>query len=423
MRERNNLSLRGMFSNYAGLPASIYILFVARIINRFGGFVHAFLTFFLSIYLGMSDQEIGLYVLTAGAAGFAGSLSGGWLGDRYSRKIVYLTAQAMAAVLFVPCAWFAYTGDYGLIPGFMIASSFFGSVVRPVNTAMVADIVDREDRRRAFSLLYLGINIGVAVGPIVGALLLNDFLVWFFLGDAITTFVAVILVAFFVQERRITDEEMDALDENDSESKEHGNVMEAFLKRPVLIVFVLFTLINSMMYAQVGFAFPRQMENLFGQINGPTSYAQLTMFNALVVIFCTSATHYLTQNVKPIHNIMTASLFYSVGLGMMAFVGNMPMLYLSTFIWTIGEIQAATNHNVYLMHHTPINYRSRFMAIISTITSLGHVFSPALGGVVLENFGQTTLWLGVFWAGIIAALGFYAIGRYEKNKEKEVIAA
>ncbi len=413
MREEDKLSLKGLVMNYAGLPFSIYILFIARIINRFGGFVHAFLALFLRKYLAMGDSQIGTYILTAGAAGFLGTLLGGKLGDHFSRKTIYLWAQGTAAVLFLPCAYFVQS-DLSLIPYFLIASSFFSSVVRPVSTAMVADLVDQKDRKRAFSLLYLGINFGVALGPIVAAFLLENYLVWFFLGDAITTLIAVVLVALFVSERRITEEEMAKIDENDGESKEHGNLLVALLKRPMILVFVGFAVINSMIYAQVGFAMPLHIESMFG--DGITFYAKLTMFNAVIVIAFTSLIHYLTHKIKPIYNIAMASSLYAVGMGMMAFITTKEMFVVSIFIWTIGEIQAVTNQNVYLMRHTPINFRARFMGVISVITSAGYILSPKIGGILIERYSQAFIWEVVFYGGMISTVGFLLIAFYEKKK-------
>ncbi len=416
---KKSLKRIGGLDNYAGLPRSIYILFIARIINRFGGFVHAFLVMYLEIYLGRSEEEIGSFLLLSGLAGFVGSYIGGKFGDSYSRKRIYLSAQSIAAVLFLPCAYSAYIGRYDVVPWFIIASSFFSSAVRPVSTAMVTDLVDKEDRKRAFSLLYLGINVGVAIGPVVAAYLLHDHLVWFFLVDAITTFIAVVMVGLWVEERRITEEEMEAIDAADSEAKEEGGLFKAFIKRPMLVVFVLFAVINSMMYAQVGFAFPLQLAKVYGEQQGPALYAKLTMFNAGIVLLFTASIHYLTRHVKPIYNIASASLLYAVGMGMMGVINHTGMFYVSTLIWTIGEIQAVTNQSVYLMSHTPVNYRSSFMGVISIITSLGYVASPKLAGILLTFTGSDykQLWSVVFIGGIIATLAFVIIGRMEKTKK------
>lgn len=412
----SNFSIKGMLKNYAGLPFSIYILFIARIINRFGGFVHAFLALFLSSYLGMSESEIGTYVLLAGVAGFGGAYIGGKLSDRFSRKTIYLTAQSIAAVLFIPCGFFATT-NLEYIPILLIISSFFSSVIRPVSNAMVADIVSKEDRKRAYSLLYLGINVGVALGPMVAAFLLENYLTWFFWGDAITTFIAVILVAIYVEEKTITEEEM-SLVSDEGEAMESGHAFIALLKRPKILIFMVFAVINSMMYAQSGFAFPLLLKDMFGESEGVAFYAQLIMINAVVVLLLTSAVHYLTSKIKPIHNIAMASLFYAVGFGMMSFIEVKSLFVVSIIIWTIGEIQAVTNQNVYLMSLTPINYRGRFGAITSIIFSLGYIASPKLAGILIEEKGQSYLWSIMFVMGIVAALGYMLLASIEAKEAR-----
>ena len=412
--------VRMMKDQYGGLPNSIYVLFVARIINRFGGFVHPFLVLFLGEHLGMSESTIGTYMLVAGGAGFVGSACGGKLGDHFSRKKIYLIAQSIAAILFVPCA-FLVSGNMALIPYFLIASSFFSSIIRPVSTAMVTDIVSKEDRKRAYSLLYLGINVGVAIGPVVGAFLYQNYLVWFFLLDAFTTMIAVVLVGMFVEEHRLTEEEMNAIDDEDDEAREELHLFHAFLKRPRLILFVTFSVITGMIYSQVSFAFPMVLQERFS--DGVTFYAHVTMFNAVVVLVFTGLVHYLTRHLRPIYNIAIASFLYAIGMGMMNVIDTKWLFVISVFIWTIGEIQAVTNQNVYLMNHTPINYRSRFLAVINIITSAGYITSPKIGGMILEHYGekgQFMLWSIVGIGGVIAGIAFVILGLSESKKVGEI---
>lgn len=238
-----------------------------------------------------------------------------------------------------------------------------------------------------------------------------------FLGDAITTFIAVIMVGLFVKERRLTHEEMVKVDQADTEAMEDGNLLMAFLKRPVLIIFVLFAVLTSMMYAETGFALPLLINESLGEEIGTGFYGWIMMFNAVVVLVFTAVMHYFTGKVKPIYNIAMAAMFYALGLGMLALVDSRMLFYFSTLIWTLGEIQAVTNQNVYLMRHTPINYRSRFLAIISLITSFGYISSPWLSGFLLDAFGQQFLWKIVGLTGLVATLGFLGIGFYESKKE------
>ena len=70
---------------------------------------------------------------------------------------------------------------------YFLVFTFFNGAARPVNTALLTDITRPEERSAAFSLLYLGINIGVAAGPILAGFLFNNYRRWIFWGDGLTT--------------------------------------------------------------------------------------------------------------------------------------------------------------------------------------------------------------------------------------------
>ena len=65
---------------------------------------------------------------------------------------------------------------------------------------MMADLTNTKNRKAAYSLLYLGINIGFSLGPLIAGFLYNHYLKILFLGDAATTILSLILVAVFVEE-------------------------------------------------------------------------------------------------------------------------------------------------------------------------------------------------------------------------------
>nr|MDA3846122.1 MFS transporter [Vallitaleaceae bacterium] len=147
--------IKGLFHTEDNMPRDVYVLVIARIINRLGGFVHAFLTLFLTIRLGMSPLEAGRIILFLGFAGIVGTMVGGSLGDILGRTRTYIIAQGMAALLLIPCG---FLGDALWIPYLLIISTFFNTIVGPISSAMLIDMVKKEDRKRAFSLLYYGIN-------------------------------------------------------------------------------------------------------------------------------------------------------------------------------------------------------------------------------------------------------------------------
>lgn len=70
------LSKLNIFKSYKGLPKSMYVLFVAQIINRFGDFVMPFLTLYLTIKIGLSAEVTGFIVMITSIINMPASLLG-----------------------------------------------------------------------------------------------------------------------------------------------------------------------------------------------------------------------------------------------------------------------------------------------------------------------------------------------------------
>ena len=89
---------RDVFQIYRGLPSSIYILFIVRIINALGAFVGPFLTMFLASKMGFSKEIIGLFIMANSFSTVPGSLIGGKICDIFGRKNVLVIFQTLAAL-------------------------------------------------------------------------------------------------------------------------------------------------------------------------------------------------------------------------------------------------------------------------------------------------------------------------------------
>lgn len=407
-------ALESVRINYGGLPRSIYVLFIARIINRLGGFVYAFLALYLKTKLGMSEWEIANYVLINGAVSMLSPFIGGFVADKKGRKIIFVAVQLLGSLFFVACGLLTDTRPE-LIPVLLIIASFLYNMVGPINNAMVADITkNQDDRRRSYSLIYLGINIGVAIGPILGGFLLANYVKWFFLGDAITTMISVVLVALFVEETMLSSKEMEEAE--GGEKMESGVTALIFIKKPILFMYTLFAILNSAVYAQMGFGLSLHMNHVFGVEYGAGYYGMLLSFNAVVVLALTILLMELLKRFRPVYNVALASLLNTIGFGMIAFIGSrLPLFFASVFIWTVAEIVMVTNSNVFIMSHTPVNYRGRFSAIIEFLMGVGFVVSPRIMSHMMVNYSYETAWKGIGVISMVAFLGFIATAYMDKR--------
>ena len=413
------MRIRKFLRSYSGLDRSIYFLCLAQVVNSIGHFVHPFLTMFLTQKIGMDPVEAGSYVMLSAAAWVPGSLLGGKIADQIGRKRILVLFQSLAAAALVPCA---FLGVSRIIPWLLIGSSFLHGVAEPVNDAMITDLTVAEQRKGAFSLLYLSHNIGFALGPMIAGFLFNRYLAWIFLGDAITTGIAVVLMALFIKESAPSKKQIaESFAEDRSEERaEQGGLIKVLRKRPFLVAFMFIHIILSFVYSQTAFSLPLQLSAVFAE-GGPRWYGTIMSFNAVVVTVLTTFAIHSTERIKPALTVAIASLFFAVGFGMIGLARTLPLLLLSTLVWTVGEILEATNTGVYVANHAPITHRARINAIAPIIMWSGFGLGPPLSAQFIEHFSLNGIWPLCFTLSLLAAgllFGMHLLEkRYRKNKD------
>ena len=410
------MKLPKMLNHYTKLPKSIYILFFARMVNSMGAFVYPFLTIYLTKTLLMDEGEAGFIVMLAVTAHLPGLIVGGRLADWLGRKKILLLFQCLAAICLIPCA---FLNNPFFIPRLLILSAFFLGAAQPASAAMTTDLTNPGNRKAAFSLLYLGNNIGFAVGPLIAGFLYNNYLMWIFLGDAVTTFASLTLVYLFVKETLPSREKIEESYqlENNYEKAERGNLWQVLWRRPRLLLFTLISLIYSFVYAQTTFSIPIQVIELFGD-KGPKIFGVIMTTNALVVSFLTIIVISLTHKIKPVLNVAVAGVLYAIGFGIIFFITGLPWLLLSTVIWSMGEILVTTNSNVYIANHTPMSHRGRFNAVIPVIMGAGFALGPLISGDYIRKYGIKNIWPAIFFLSIVAAVLMYFL-YFSENKKKQ----
>lgn len=412
-KEGHKMNLTKVFKTYSGLPRGIYILFFVRIINSMGSFVFPLLTLFLTDKLGLGAREAGIFVSLSALSYVPGGLLGGKLSDIIGRKKVMIIFQALAALLFLPCA---FLENSIIIPWLLILAGISISAVQPANSAMVADLTNPSNRKAAFSLLYLGINIGFSVGPILASFLYKNYFSLTFIGNAIAILLTLFLIIFFLDETKPSDLEEDEMPSE--ERAESGSVFSILLKKPTILAFALCSSVFSFSYSQGNFSTPLQLKELFGD-SAAQLMAGLYFTNGIMVVTMTTLLVYITRKNKPLLNITISGVFFAVGFGMNFFIKAYPLFIFTTIVWTIGEILNATNAGVYIADHAPSSHRGRFNSVLNIITGAGSAIGPLIMGGYIENLGVKYVWPLVFSVTMIASLIMYGL-HLKENKRRKV---
>ncbi|GAA0179653.1 MFS transporter [Clostridium sediminicola] len=403
--------IKNVMTPYEGLPKEIYILFIAHVVNAVGAFVYPLLTLILTKKLGFTKEETGLWVLVAGIAMGVAGLIGGKLIDTFGRKRVLVIFNFLSISCYILCAIFV---NHTEIIYLLILSGFFAGVCEPCYGTIIADLTTPENRDASYSLSYMGFNLGFAVGPLIGGMLFENHLRWLFIGDAVTAFIALSLIAIFIKETiHKTEEKLD--NDRELEKREDGSILGVLLDRPILVFFALAALGYYFVYAQWGFLMPLHVEHNF--INeGAKIYGKMGSFNGLIVIAFTPILTTLLMKIKNIRRIVVGGILYAVGFGMLGFISTKGAFFTSVLIFTIGEIIITISLMPFLANHTPASHRGRMNAVLPLIMGAGHTVSPFVIGYVLKYSSMEMAWR---YIGIVMIISTIAMAFIDKKETLE----
>ncbi|SDE51998.1 peptide MFS transporter [Riemerella columbipharyngis] len=169
-----------MASPKKGHPKGLYLLFFTEMWERFSYYG---MRGILVLYLTKKYMEGGLNIDSSTATLIYGwftglvyftPLIGGWLADNFlgQRKAITIGGITMMIGQFVLFSINTHTGMYLGLLLLIIGNGFF----KPNISTLVGGLYPENDPRRdsAFSIFYMGINLGALIAPIVVGILTDD---------------------------------------------------------------------------------------------------------------------------------------------------------------------------------------------------------------------------------------------------------
>lgn len=416
--------MKDFINNYKGLPKEMYVICFATLINRLGDFVVPFLALYLTQKIGMTAAATGVIVTLSSIVGIPASILGGKISDMFGRKKIYTYAQSIAAVTLIPCA---FTKSVSITIMCLLISTFFNGFVRPAFQSMIQDILSKEERQAGFSLNYLAINAGVAIGPIIAGFLFNNLLPLLFLGDTLTSLIAVFLVWKNIKETYPVNSKLKV--ESKAEIAENGNMFQMLWKRPALSLFLVLYMVYNFIYAQHKFSLPITLNAQFNNESAKL-LGYIMSINAVTVLVLTIFIGFITKRNHQLTNMAFTGILYAIGFGMIGYIDNFNFFIISTIIWTLGEILSSISSGVYVANNSPSNYRARLNAIMNLGRFLGTALSTFFSGAYIQVYGYKTLWFLIFFISIISGILMFVLkifsvkselGNYTKSKIKSAV--
>jgi len=407
-----------LFKPYMGLPKEVYVIFFSKMINSAGLFVFPLLTLILRKKIGLSIPQTGALIAISGLVFAPAGLIGGKLADTsVGRKKIIVIFDFIGALILLSCAFIEPSMKLVYM---ILFSTFAFGIAQPAHDALLTDVTNPENRNGAFSLAYLGFNLGFIVGPVVGGMLFENHLKLFFTIDALTGFIALALILLFIKETiGLTDQEFD--EKRVNEKKIKGSTLKVLSMRPVLIIFALILFGYHFSYSQWGFMMPIHISEIM-DIGYAKFYGRLAGFNGLVVIIFTPILTSALYKFDNLQRIIIGGVLYVVGFGILGFYNTSMIFIFSVFIFTLGEILITISYMPFVANHTPASHRGRISAILPIIMGSGYAIGPLVMGNVIELTNVNVGWKIIGIVMIIATIAMVVLEITEKKKAKKKIS-
>lgn len=393
---------------YRNLNREIYVLFWGRIVTSMGSLIWPLLTLILKNKLGYDATTIALITMVMSILQFPMLLLGGKLADSRNRKHIIVSCD----LITVGCCILA-----GLIPLSNISialyyiASVFATIEGPSYDALVADLSDSDSREKAYSLQYLGMNLGLVLAPTLGGLLFENYLWLAFLITAGATLSSTLLIIIFIKRLSVEKTHVSQYEQD----RQEVSLISILRERKSVVLYALVGGFGSFVYAQFNYLLPLNMESLYGA-KGAEIFGLLTSVNALVVILATPLVTTFLGKIRDVKKLLIGQTLIVLGLYSYRYVQlQMALYFLLMVIFTIGEVFKTLGEQPYMTRRIPATHWGRvnsFVSIVSgAFSSVGNLFL----GRLLDNQGYSAAWLAVGIAGIGLIILAYLLSETDKK--------
>jgi MFS family permease len=395
-------------------PSQFWLLFWGTLVSFIGmSMIWPFMVIYLGAELGLSLTIITTLISISAVMSLLSSFIAGSIADKIGRKwtmVVSLGVTGLSLVLMI------FAHSYGQFAILMALRGAFRPLYRVGSDAMVADLVPPKKRYDAYALTRLSKNVGVAVGPAMGGLMIATSYKITFLAAAITSILFALLIALFTVET-LPDAAREIQEKLITTLKTYLTIFQDRVFSSFIFGFTLRQIAGSILWVLLGaYAIDnyRLSENLYGLI--PTA-------NAVMVVLLQLYVTRRTSRYRPLAVMAVGTLFYGLGVGSIAFATGFWGFLVSMVIVTIGELMVIPTASAYTANRAPEIMRGRYMSILALTMGAGSMVGPLLGGFLNDTFSPSAIWYGGGAAGILGAMTFFILATRTRNSGGEVPAS
>jgi MFS family permease len=387
-----------------GLPKNIWLISIASLINRSGTMVIVFLTLYVSQGLGEEPTSAGLVVAVYGLGAFVSAPFVGRLSDKIGELLLMkISLFGSAVFLFV----FSFISNYY----FILLLSFLWAIVneafRPASLSFISNESTSKQRKTAFALYRLAINLGMSIGPVLGGMLSEisyDLLFYVDAGTCLCAGIFLVAVKWDIRKSETI--------ETETQPELKSTFFSALADKPFLF-FLLASLPISIVYMQSMSTLPLFVVENLGFSN--STFGMLIAVNTVLIILIELPLNASMTNWKDENSLYLGALLTGIGFGALAFADSFLLLVTSIVVWTFGEMIFFPGAAAMASEIAPPKRRGEYMGFYQMVFSLSFMLAPYLGTLIYDAFSPRILWIAAFFFSLLS-LAFVYFSKVYKQK-------
>ena len=372
---------------WRGLSRTVWILVVARAVNRIGAFTLPFLGVVLTVEFGASLGQTGLILAVFGAATIPSRLLGGQLADRLGRRLTIVLGLSGCAIAQL---WIAlsHTLWSAVLATILLGLAF--EIYEPPSQAMIADVTEPSDRPAAYGLYSAALAAAGVVAGLLAAAISHGDLRWLFVADAITCLSCAALVALALRgDARLGTEVATAAGPGavPVPPDQRQQVVSVWRDRRLLLLLAGGTIFATI-YMQIIIGLPL---TLLEQGLPKSGIGIILAISAITLIAAQRLLR--VQNLDDFRSISIGYVLLAAGLVVCAVAGTLAVFVIAAILWSLGDLFLLTRYLTQASGLAPDQARGRYLAVFGLSWGIATTIAPLTVTQLLESAGPRGLWL------------------------------
>jgi MFS family permease len=350
---------------------------------------------------------VGLIILITGLISGGFNVVGGVLADRFGHRKTFIICQVIETMMFALLAvlmginaavWFIFV--------ISILVSMAGGMSAPAISALVTDAAQNQNLAESYGLMAIGGNLGWAIGPLTGGLLLAHYsYAWVFGAGAVVTALSLFGTAYLPR---------------DGAGKHTGliskNSLKLFLSDSTMIIFCLLCLLFFFEMSQWGATLSVFSVDHIGFT--PEQYGLLMSISGVLIIIFQYPISRRIAWLGSRKSLFLGSVLYGLGFLSLAWVKSFLPAVGSIVILVAGEMLFVPTSNSAIARMSRPEDIGKNMGILGLCATIGASCGPLLGGFLLDKFPSQPLyvWGPIALPVFAAAVGFLLWRGYSRTE-------